>query len=954
MIIRRVPVYIAILGLVVTFLFVASPLQAHAETHITDETVFSHDVYWTKQGSPYILDSDIFLPPYLNIYIGPGTTVTSPTDTPHYLYIRDSDVHIDGTALEPVRLQGLSEINLTSSTSTIAHTTFMVPLGLFVFAGTTTISSSVISGAEMGISAHKATIDISDSAVTRNSYGIYSFYEPAGLILSRQYNNSGVPLGMGGEGNAVSDDPYQNHISISSSTITENSVSSIFNDTSNTVIARNNWWGSNAGPQSADTHGPVDVVPWIKKSALSPSCCSSVLFLPGIEASRLYRGEKGVLGGLFGTSTNKLWEPNRNSDVRKLFMDSIGKSLDPTVYAGGVIDSVFGFSIYKNLITMLQSLVVDGKIKSWEAFPYDWRLSVSDVVSPQMIHTLRSMASTSTTGKVSIMAHSNGGLVAKMLMKKLQDQKIVDLVDKVILVAVPELGTPQAVAGLLHGDGEDIAGGFILHKSVARQLGEHMPGGYGLLPSKSYFTGGLFTTSTPIPSLFTPIISFAKSTLAGINFSSYLVAQTSAQSAAAYDAFQGFLTGRDDRRSTPAVTDTQSPLLLHQPMLSAAQNIHDIIDGYVFPSSTKAISLIGWGKKTVDGVVYAEQSLCGHPDIPGVFAPCQKALTYSATTTKAGDGTVVAASAASTPSQNYYLNMKSSGADHSTIFNHDSALTFVKDIVTLDQATSTSTADPLLSIPNITSRFPTAADLASDDLVVTTHSPVTLGIYDSLGRYTGQIPNIDPTSDLERYVVNIPGSDFKENPDEGYNITVPYQDMYQVVLNGTGVGTFTLDTEHNVNGGVVSSTTFADIPVTPLLVAGLDLAPSTATSSQVLKLDTDGDGIVDATSSPRVHVDFNSNDRAKNAYLREYFQAIRNSILALHLPVGREKSVLAKVDKLLDLLKKGKRVKASIVAQHAAEGVEGQHWVYKKLDYTKRQTLAAIFEKIVDSISEDK
>ncbi|MEI6057643.1 MAG: hypothetical protein WCQ60_01570 [bacterium] len=931
------------------------PAQARAETHISDETVFSQNIYWTKGDGPYILDGDIFLPPYLNIYIGPGTIIESSADTRHYLYIRNSNVRIDGSATEPVIIKGLSEVNLVNSTSTLVHTKITVPLGLFIFAGTTTVSSSVISGAEMGISAHKAIVGIVDSTITGNSYGIYSFYEPAGPVLSHLESTWGLSQNTGGEGNLFGDDLDQNHISISSSTIEGNSISGIYNDTSNTIIARNNWWGSDAGPRPTDIHGPVDVVPWVQKAiVVAPACCSSVLFIPGIEASRLYRGEKGMLGGIFGTSTNQLWEPNRNADVAKLFMDSAGKSLDPTIYAKGVIDSVFGFSIYKNLMSMLQALVTDGKIKSWQVFPYDWRLSIEDVVTPTLITAIQTLASSSKTSRVTIVAHSNGGLVAKMLMKKLQDQRKADLVDKVVLVAVPELGTPQAVAGLLHGDGEDIAGGFILNKTTARQLGENMPGGYGLLPSLDYFIGSMTATSTPTPSLFGPVVSFARSMMAGLDFSGYQVIQNKPTSALAYDAFRAFLSGAFDHRTAPLARDILSPLLLHSSIFDSAKHVHDTIDDFVFPSSTRAVSLIGWGKKTIDGVTYSERSLCGHPDIPGVFAPCQKALTYSATTTKAGDGTVVAASAASADSQNYYLNISSSKADHSTIFNHDSALTFVKDEITSSGTTSAVVGDPLLSIPNITNHFPTAADLASDDLVVTTHSPVTLGIYDSQGRYTGQIPNPDPTSDLGRYVVNIPGSDFRSNPDEGYNITVPYQDTYRVVLNGIGVGTFTLDTEHNVNGRIIAATTFADMPVTPLLTAELDLAPTIATSSQVLRIDSDGDGSVDATSSPHGPVDYSSSQLAKNKYMKEYFQSIRSSILTLHLPPLKEKRIITKVDKLLELLKNKKMVKAAISAEHVADGIAGQHWIYRKLDDTKRQALADTLDHILGSMSEDK
>ena len=954
----------------IVFVFIISgqfalPLFVHAETHITDETVFGTSLTWLKEGSPYILDNDAFLPPQTDIYIGPGVTVESGPDAPHYLYMRATRTRIEGTADEPVVFNGLSDIELVTGSTTITHALINTQDEVGIYGGVTTISSSTFSGADTAIDAANATISISDSTITGNNYGIYSKHVSAGPVLS--FIKKAMANTLQGVGIPV-DDPQQNHISISSSTIMGNLTSDIYNETSNHVLAVHNWWGTDAGPGPNDTYGPVDVFPWItknKKDTVPSICCSSVLFLPGVEASRLYRNEKGILGGIFGTSTNQLWEPNRNDDVRKLFMDTTGKSIDPTVYTKDIIDSVFGFKIYANFIAMMNSVVADGTITSWQAFPYDWRQSVDSIVSSpaqyatstlRLVDTVMAMASSSKTGKVTIVAHSNGGLVAKMLVKTLQDQGNAGIVDKVILVAVPELGTPQAIAGLLHGDSQSIAGGLFLSSSVARQLGQNMPGAYGLLPSKSYFIGTSVSTSTPTPSLFGPLLSFAKSTLAGFDFSGYQKVQTQPQSASAYDALRGFLAGLLDHRPNPVATDILSPIVARVSMIDAAQHIHDALDNFIFPSSTPAISLVGWGKKTVDGVQYLERSLCGRPEIPGVLTPCSKALTYNATTTKMGDGTVAAASAASADSKDYYMNMQSSGADHATIFNQSAALTFVKDVITASSSIPLSTSpDPLLTIPDITNHFPTTADLVDNDLIVTIHSPVMLGIYDSQGRYTGEIANPDPTSDLGRYVVNIPGSDLMSNPGgEGYNIYVPYNDTYRVVLKGNGVGTFALDTEHEINGGTVATTTFADIPVTPMLTAELDLTPNTATSSQVLTLDNDGDGIIDATSSPHGALTLESDTASKNKSLRAYFQWMRGMIISLHLSPAKEKTTLAKIDKILDLLNRGKRIKADESARHAADSIPSGHWISKEINDTRRQALYGTFDTILNAMSEDK
>ena len=926
------------------FLLSALPLAVHAETHITAETVFGPIISWTREGSPYILDDDIFLPAFIPLAIGPGVTIQSGNGEPHALFVRNTDVRINGSAEEPVAVNGLSSIYIMDSTAHISHMLVNTSDGISFFMGTTTLSSSTITGADIAISAHKANLSVQDSVITANKYGLYSFYTPAGPVLSR-----GGQQYTGGEGNMFEDDPGQNHISISNSVIAENTTSDVFNETSNSITADHNWWGTDTGPGALDIYGPVDVIPWLTKDpglpSQSPVCCSNVLFLPGVEASRLYVDQSSILGDIFGTSTNQLWEPNRNADARKLFMDSNGKSINPGIYTKDIIDSVFGFGIYKKFIAMMDGMIADGKINKWQAFPYDWRLSIDNIVTPQLINTLQVLASSSKTGKATIVAHSNGGLVAKMLMKTLQEQGKASLVDKLFLVTVPELGTPQAVASLLHGDGQEIAGGLFLSKSTARQMGQNMPGAYSLLPSKEYFSN-----------MSQPIISFGKSSLAGIDFSAYGSITTQSQPTAAYTAFRAFLGSLFDRRPTPSLTDTWSPSILHTSMIDASQHIHDALDRFIFSTSTPAISLIGWGKKTLIGIKYDERSVCLPVEIAVLPAHCSKALTFTATTTPFGDGTVAATSAVVADSKDYYIDLANSSADHSTIFNDDSVLSFVREGISTSSVSSLpgkGNNDPFLKIPRITDRFPTMADVKNNNLTVTIHSPVELNIYDSQGRHTGPIVNPDPTSDIGRYELGIPGSEFHPDDDENTYITVPFSGTYRVELTGTGIGTFSVDTEHEVNGNIVAKTTFADLPVTPLLRAELDLTPVTATSAQILQMDTDGDGVIDATSTPHGHVNMGDQDLLKDK-VQKYLQLMRTVIIALHLPPQREKAALLKIETISDLIKKGKKIKISKKWNEIMLHFQGQHWVFKKTGESKKHSISNDVDGILESISEDK
>ena len=76
----------------------------------------------------------------------------------------------------------------------------------------------------------------------------------------------------------------------------------------------------------------------------------------------------------------------------------------------------------------MDALVATGTIKAWKPFAYDWRYSVDDVAGngtqyqteiKNVVDEIEQLASNSYTGKVTIVGHSNGGLLAKAVMMRL-------------------------------------------------------------------------------------------------------------------------------------------------------------------------------------------------------------------------------------------------------------------------------------------------------------------------------------------------------------------------------------------------------------------------------------------------------------------------------------------------------------------------------------------------------
>lgn len=174
------------------------------------------------------------------------------------------------------------------------------------------------------------------------------------------------------------------------------------------------------------------------------ACASNVLFLPGIEASRLYRPN-------YDGGTDQLWEPNADSDANDLLLTADGQSARNDIYTKDVIRQAYlvGPNIYESFVAQMDGLKTVGTITDWKSVPYDWRLSFDDILnsghqfpdgrmyysgdhaatsSPYIVQELRRLAGSSKTGKVTIVAHSNGGLLAKALVEKLGDTEAAKLI----------------------------------------------------------------------------------------------------------------------------------------------------------------------------------------------------------------------------------------------------------------------------------------------------------------------------------------------------------------------------------------------------------------------------------------------------------------------------------------------------------------------------------------------
>lgn len=627
-------------------------------------------------------------------------------------------------------------------------------------------------------------------------------------------------------------------------------------------------------------------------------CTSNVLFLPGLMASRLYEKESGPS---CLNCEDQLWEPNWNSDVEDLYLNTDGTSKNPNIYTRDIIKESntplwtgsTGQNIYKSFSSSMDKMVSDKKMTEWKAFPYDWRLSPDDVVvTPQklennktssLIDTLEQLSASSKSGKVTIVAHSNGGLVAKALLKKLQDDKtsgknnLLDKVDVLILVASPQLGTPSAVPAILHGYDQRIFSGLLLDEIHARELGKNMPGAYGLLPSQKYIQ------TVPVAP-----VTFTKTTLGNEVTAPFISAYGSTTDT--YLEFQNFLKGNEGRIS-PQPDNILSPITLSNSLLSKSEALHTSIDNWIPPASLKVIQIAGWGIDTIAGFEYVPKQTC-IKNTQGAGCTNKYILDQKPIFTADGDKTVVTPSALGMSGEKWWVDLLKTNnvkLPFQIQDNHKNILE-INSIIDLISNTLQKT-----SVSNLSYLSTSAPTTTTNRLRLAVHSPVTLSAYDTQGNHTGKI--CSTTSDFCFIEENIPNSSYVEFG-EGKYINLPEENLKNVQLAGTDIGTFTFESEKVLPSGVVETSIFKNVPVTTQTKVEITL--NTATSKPELKLDIDGNGNVDTVLQPKAEFD-----------PIVYLETMKKVVGSLNMVRIRKEMFYRKVEKVVAQIQAGKVFNAS-------------------------------------------
>jgi len=662
---------------------------------------------------------------------------------------------------------------------------------------------------------------------------------------------------------------------INNSSIHDNTLYGVYNGNTNTIDATNNWWGSAEGPRlplSVVGVGDmvslnVDYTPWLEQepSTTTPptatttcatDCYSNVLFLPGIMGSRLF--EESSACGIFNNEKER-WVSMSDCDHAHLALSADGKSLYPLYTKEGVsgaVDDAYSFNVYQSFMDDLDTWKNNDKIiEDYAIIPYDWRLSLEDVLQNGTTSTdgklsygtsqgffdayiynkLAELVRSSRTGKVTIVAHSNGGLVTKALIQKLKEHNdpLYDKIDNIIFVAVPQLGTPEAIMELLHGK-ELGPLGFVMSAERLRNLTQNMPSAYHLLPSSAYFSGLGSSVSTPVVSFVDGTSTQSFVNLYGNEITDML-------------NLPRFLLGVDGR-NFPIYDDLNNPSVLNPNLLTAAEGVHlQLDDNWEFSASTTVYQIAGWGEDTLSGINYRTIPYCERTESVVIWgrrnyycAQMGSRLTFDPREVIDGDGTVVVPSALAMSTSSprvgrWWVNLR----DYDTISNFERNHADIFEIPELRAFLQNVITGTTTSLDYISTSTPSYSGSESR-LRFILHSPLHLSATDNLGSTVSSTTSI------------ILGSRWKQYG-EVQVLTIPKGIPLTLNLNGYTSGSFALDIEE-IDGinAVVASSTFSAIPSATSTNAIMIFTDGTLQNASPLLVDYDGDGVNDFTLVSRI------------------------------------------------------------------------------------------------------
>lgn len=563
-----------------------------------------------------------------------------------------------------------------------------------------------------------------------------------------------------------------------------------------------------------------------------PAGASSILFLPGIMGSHLYEMSDECIG--FGEQ--RRWFSHTDCEQLRLLTNSSGESINE-IYTkpeeDSVVDETLGFNLYKSFLTDLEEWKEDDVIADYAAVPYDWRLKLSDILKTKQVENkvvfdqassyqdsylyqnLANLVDSSKSGMVTMVAHSNGGLLVKELLSQMEtnDDPLLSQVDNVILVGVPQAGTPESLTSLFHGSKLGPAG-IVVSQETTRTLLNNSPFAYHLLPSENYFN-----------SVDTPVVSFEIGAITGPWSSSF------GNEIKTRATLERFLTA-EGTRSKPDQADLLNPEIASEYLLDYSNNAHSVQEAWRPASTTKVYQVAGVGIDTIANITYFTDRKCTKRNfIPFICDEYSPVLGYRVSEVVDGDGTVLSPSAVAMSEEGGVerlwldlerYNSRNFNRVHKDIFEVEDVRNFVLNTAQSGDSDYDYLKTEAINLP------------ADDRLVFQLHSPLDMQVFTEEG-------------ELSSTTESIAGGKYRRHGELQYISLPKTSGPITVILTGVAAGSFTFEVEEWVEGEMVERKQYQGIPsdsgtvVTYEIIAG--------DTQQLLKIDFDGDGVIDGEIS---------------------------------------------------------------------------------------------------------
>jgi pimeloyl-ACP methyl ester carboxylesterase len=703
----------------------------NASTQLFEQTLTS-DTEWTLAGSPYIITDFLNISPNVTLTIDPGVVVK----------FEQGSIDVSGTLIakgdadNPVIFTSLFDDS--AGGKAVSWSTGNPAPGdwgsIDNRGGIISLDNTRVSyGGSVCVSLVRAPIklQIAQASFCYDSNVIYGYG-------STSIDNSEISNNKAG---LESDD---GNLIINNSKIFSNGGSALFNYGDNQVNAINNWWGDDSGPYEStsnpqgkgdEVYGNVLFDPWVGKTVGH----IPVIIVPGIVASYLNNSSTGEeiwpnitkMEGPFDTYLDVLQiDKNQNQ---------INNSIKPTDVFRGLAGNDF-------LSGLIRELENNGyqENKDLFVFPYDWRLNLDYTAgdSPYswqktLKQEIAEVEATTSSGKVDIIAHSMGGLLAKDYIDKYGDGDI----DKLIDVATPNLGAPLAFKILNYGDNLNFCQKIlgvnvcILNSGEVEKISQNMPSIYQLLPSRGYFTSSF-------PGATNGYIYNYDLSIKGIS-----------QRFLTYDESLNYLknAGRND-------------FLLGLSGDNNSINVNDELHSHIddLPSNPNYYNIVGCGQATYAGIKTIWNT------------------KFEDITPVQGDGTVPLSSADDFGNNKYYV----ASSSHAFLPSINGVRQLIVSILQNNENNFDFSNYKYLSKDVSVCPGVSGTQVGS-------HSPVELNIYDESGNHTG--PTAD--GDIEE---NIPGVIYDVLGEDKY-AWLPTGHSYRIVNNATSSGELGITIEKIAN-----------------------------------------------------------------------------------------------------------------------------------------------------------